>query len=68
MEIKYYKVCRVQCKLCGDVLEHANETKQERSSAIVCMCNKVTLDPSALFYRVVGDPNHYEDLSEEWKN
>lgn len=67
MKIKYYKICRVRCKLCGDILEHENKTKQEgQKDALFCSCKKTVLDPSASFYRILGNPNDYEDLSEEW--
>lgn len=69
MEWKYYKVCRVRCLRCGDVLEHENESKDDLHNwALWCSCKKVMLDPSALFYRIVGDPAMYEDLSEEWSD
>ena len=68
MELKYYKVCRVRCKLCGDILEHTNKTKQDNyCRAILCSCKNTLLDPSASFYRIVGNPEDYEDLSEEWE-
>lgn len=68
MEIKYYRVCRVRCKCCGDVLEHINHTKDDNCHSILhCSCGKVSLDPAALMYRILGDPADYEDLSEEWK-
>ena len=69
MELKYYRVCRAKCLSCGDVLEHVNRSKQDGSSdALVCTCKKVLLDPAACFYRIVGDPEQYEDLSEEWED
>ena len=68
MEIKYYKICRVKCKCCGDVLEHINQTKDERNSLFYCHCGKVGLDPSPVMYRIIGAEEDFEDLSEEWKN
>lgn len=67
--LKYYKVCRVRCKLCGTVLEYVNRSKQDNGlgSALMCDCGKVGLDPSACLYRVLGDPENYEDLSEPWE-
>ena len=67
MEFKYYKVCRVRCKRCGDVLEHVNRSKNELSTLMTCSCGKVALDPSPLFHRILGNDEDYEDLSEEWK-
>lgn len=67
MEWKYYKVCWVRCKLCGDVLEHVNRSKNELSTMLTCSCGQVSLDPSPLFHRIIGDEGTYEDLSEEWE-
>lgn len=64
--VKYYKVCRVRCRLCGDVLEHVNQSKTERSRLMLCSCRKVGLDPAAILYRILGNPEDMEDLSEEW--
>lgn len=68
MEIKYFKVCRVRCKQCGTILEYVNRSKQDNGlgSALMCDCGKVGLDPSACLYRILGDRENYEDLSEEW--
>ncbi len=67
-EIKYYKVCRVRCKHCGNTLEYINETKDDNALAMRwCSCGEVGLDPSATMYRIVTKPGaEYEDLSEEW--
>ena len=75
MEIKFFKVCRVRCKNCGDVLEHVNQSKQDNGAGMMwCTCGKIGLDPSACFYRIVGNEipegsfeNSFEDLSEEWE-
>lgn len=64
--MKYYKVCRVRCRLCGDVLVHENKSKTERNSLMLCSCRKTGLDPAAVMYRILGYPEAYEDLSEEW--
>ena len=67
MDAKYYRVCRVRCKCCGDVLEHVNQTKEMTSHQILtCSCGKVHLDPAVFMYRIIGDPMNYEDLSEVW--
>lgn len=65
--MKYYKLCRVKCLRCNDVLEHVNQAKDDRHFHILwCNCGKVGLDPAAVGYRVLGDPSDYVDLSEEW--
>lgn len=72
MEIKYFKVCRVRCKICGDVLEHVNRSKRDNGAGMMwCTCGKIGLDPSACFYRIVGNgisegsfEASFEDLSE----
>lgn len=67
MNMTYYRVCRVRCKCCGDVLEHINRTKQhDFNDMMTCSCGRVQLDPAPLMYRILGDPADYEDLSEEW--
>ena len=35
---------------------------------MLCSCRKVGLDPSAVMYRTLGNPEDYEDLSEEWND
>lgn len=68
MVLTYYRVCRVRCNCCGDVLEHVNHSKEIISHPMMtCSCGKVQLDPAVLMYRVVGEPADYEDLSEPWE-
>ncbi len=65
--MKYYRVCRVRCKRCGDILEYVNKTKDENASRVLyCSCGAVGLDPSAALYRILGTSADYTDLSEEW--
>ncbi len=65
--LTYYRICRVKCKCCGDVLEYVNLTKNDTGSALLrCSCGKVALDPSPIMYRIIGASVDYEDLSEEW--
>ena len=67
--MKYYRVCRVKCKRCGDLLEHVNQTKDENASRVIyCSCGAVGLDPSATLYRVLGNRADYTDMSEEWRD
>ena len=67
MSLTYYRVCRVKCKRCGDVLEHINHTKEFNSHRMMyCSCGKVALDPAVTMFRILGEPSDYEDLSEEW--
>lgn len=68
MKLKYYKVCRVRCKRCGDVLEHVNQSKEDNYPRVLfCSCGQVGLDPSASLYRIQGEPGSFDDLSEEWE-
>lgn len=65
--MKCYRVCRVRCKRCGDVLEHVNKTKDENAARVMyCSCRATGVDPAAVMYRILGSPFDYEDLSEEW--
>lgn len=67
--LKHYKVCRVKCKRCGDVIKHVNRTKEENyHTTLYCSCGNVGLDPSATLYRIVSKSTDFEDLSEEWKD
>lgn len=71
-EPKYFKVCRVRCKHCGDVLEYENESKRDNGPCIVmkCKCGRIGMDAASLAYRVMVFPlgtfDDPEDLSEEW--
>lgn len=65
--MKFYKICRIRCKCCGDILEYINRSKDDRSGVLrFCSCKKVGLDAAACMYRILGESKHYEDLSEEW--
>lgn len=68
MEIQYFKVCRLRCNLCGSVMEWHNRSKDDRGPGrpLYCACKKVALDPSACFYRILGNEEHWTDLSEPW--
>lgn len=64
--MKYYRICRVKCRWCGDLLEHINQAKADSHFRIRWYrCGKVGLDPAAVGYRIMGEPAAYEDLSEE---
>lgn len=68
MKLKYYRVNRVYCRCCGDVLEHTHHTKDIQSHRMLtCTCGKVALDPSVTMYRIVGNVEDYEDFSEPWE-
>lgn len=64
--MKYYKVCRVKCRRCDDVLQYENQSRLDSGRLQICKCRKVALDPSVTLYRILGDSEDYEDLSEEW--
>lgn len=65
-DVQYFKVCRIRCRCCGDVLEYINQSKTEHGRLMLCSCRKVGLDPAASMYRTLGNPEDVEDLSEEW--
>ena len=67
-QLKYFKVCRLRCKRCGSVMEYHNRAKDDLGTRypMMCSCGKVGLDPSACDYRILGNPEDWEDLSEEW--
>lgn len=66
--MKYFKVCRVRCRKCGDVLEYVNKIKLSRGMLRYCSCGAVGLDPATVMYRILGNPEDYEDMSEEWND
>jgi len=72
VKAKAFKVCRIKCKHCGDILEYENKSKEDNGpgSPLVCSCGRAGLDPSAVLYRVMAFPpgtmDDIEDLSEEW--
>ncbi len=68
MELTYFRVCRVRCRSCGEVLEYRNQSKSDQGPgrAMTCPCGKTGLDPSASLYRVFG--NDFDDLSEKWED
>ena len=68
LRMKYYKICRVRCLRCGDVLEYENKSKTDCGQLMACSCRKVALDPSAAIYRIIGDPEDWEDLSVVWND
>lgn len=66
--MQYYRVNRVRCRCCGDVLEQVHLTKEIQSYRMMtCTCGKVSLDPSVTMYRIVGNVEDYEDTSEPWQ-
>lgn len=35
---------------------------------LTCACGKVSLDPAATLYRIIGDEENWVDLSEMWED
>lgn len=67
MELQYYRVCRVRCKLCGTVLEWRNRSKDDRGPRRVmyCQCGSVGMDPAACMFRIlVKPPASFDDVEE----
>lgn len=68
-ELTYYRVNRIRCKRCGDVLEHVHLTKEiKRHAMLTCSCGAVQLDPHVIAPRVFGALEDIEDLSEVWRD
>lgn len=60
--MKQYKICRIRCKKCGDVLEHDNATRA--AEILRCQCGAVGLDPDDLAPRIIAESRGaFEDLS-----
>lgn len=68
-ELTYYRVNRIRCKRCGDILEHVHLTKEiKRHTMMSCSCGAVQLDPHVIAPRVFGALKDIECLSEVWHN
>lgn len=66
-DLRYYRINRIRCKRCGDILEHVHQTKEiKRHAMMSCSCGAVQLDPHVLAPRVFGVLEDIEDLSEVW--
>lgn len=66
-ELTYYRVNRIRCKWCSEVLEHVHQTKEIKRHALMsCSCGAVQLDPHVIAPRVFGALEDIEDLSEVW--
>lgn len=66
-QLTHYRVCRLKCNCCGDVLAHINRTKEPQSYRLLtCSCGKVQLVTHIFAYHIIGFPEDYEDLSEKW--
>lgn len=74
MELQYYRVCRVRCRLCGTIVEWRNRSKNDSGPGriLYCQCGKVGLDPAALMPRIlVMLPATFDDveqLFEPWED
>lgn len=70
MELKYFRICRVQCCTCKSILEYRNQSKSDRGPGrmMVCSCGRVALDPAASMYRIVELKRdaEWKDFSEPW--
>ena len=69
MDLKYFRICRVRCNNCNQILEwHAHSKSDCAPGMLVCNCRKIGLSPAASLYRIAAlDPNaSWEDLSIPW--
>ena len=60
---KGYKIFRVRCLRCGDVVEW--EPKKGKSCMCTCNCLELTLDAWEQGYTIFADEGEYEDLTEK---
>lgn len=74
MELEhYFRVCRVQCRRCGTIIEWRSKTKTDGGPdrTIYCQCGGVGMSPSAYARRIVIVPPatiwDVEELSEKWE-
>ena len=71
-ELKYFRVCRVQCCACKTILEYKVRFKTDYGPGrmMVCDCGRVALDPAATMYRIVGLKRdaEWKDYSIPWED
>ena len=64
----FYKNNRIKCLKCEDILEYEHKSKDSNPhTTMICKCKAVGLDPSAYYFRRMGNLEDYEDLSEVWE-
>ena len=60
-EERWLRVCRVQCKICGDVLERTYQSPDDHGGGLMtCTCGNLTLDPGPVCWKI----NYKEDVYE----
>lgn len=69
MDLKYFRICRVRCNSCGQILEwHAHSKTDCALGMLVCDCRKIGLSPAASLYRIAALEKDavWEDLADPW--
>ena len=63
---RWLKVCRVRCKLCGDVLERTYQSRKDYGGQMFwCSCGNLGLDPDPVLWRIgYHQKDSYEILHE----
>jgi len=71
-KVSIWKINRVCCSECGDIIEYIHETQESNPGHLVtCKCGDTSIDPCAYaMYRVIyKNPNNPpEDLSVLWED
>ena len=73
MELQYYRVCRLRCRLCGSIVEWKNRSKEDCGPGriLYCKCGKVGMDPAACHPRIMAlfpaTLDDLEPLFEPWE-
>lgn len=67
--IEYYTLCRLTCKLCGDVIERTYKSSEDYGGGMeTCSCGAFSFDPHPLWPRLLRqkdvDPSNCEEYYE----
>lgn len=63
--MKKSMINRVRCKKCGSIIEYVHPNEYSNPAHLFwCDCHSVGLDPSVYLFRILGNPENYEDLSD----
>lgn len=50
---------KIRCKLCGDIIQG-----DKKGTFITCKCKAVAIDETPYYYRIIGNYNDFEEISD----
>lgn len=51
---------KIKCKICGDIIEG-----DKKGTLISCKCNACFIDETPYYYRIGGNREDYEEITDE---